>query len=46
MFIQGLDKRAMIRNSRWPQCPYMVKTTQTISSPEPLGRIGKGQNNV
>ena len=25
MAIQGLDKRALIQNSRWPQCPYMVK---------------------
>ena len=27
----------MIRNSRWAPCPYMVKTIQMTSSPEPPG---------
>ena len=30
----------MIWNSRWPPCPYMVKTIQMTSSPEPPGRFG------
>ena len=35
-----LMKRAMIQNSRWPSCRYIVKNIQTTSSPEPLGRFG------
>ena len=31
------------RNSRWPWCPYMVKTTQTTSFPEPLEKDVKCQ---
>ena len=30
----------MIRNSRWPPCPYMVKTIQKTSFPEPPGGLG------
>ena len=30
----------MIGSSRWPPCPYMVKTIQMTSFPEPLGRLG------
>ena len=26
MVIQDLAKKVMIRNSRWPSCPYIVKT--------------------
>ena len=29
--IQNLAKRVMTRNSRWPPCPYMVKTIHTTS---------------
>ena len=25
MVLQNLAKKVMIRNSRWPSCPYMVK---------------------
>ena len=33
-------KRVMIRNSRWPPCPYMVKTIYMPSYPEPPGGLG------
>ena len=35
-----IAKMVLIRNSRWPPCPYMVKTIQTTSSPELPGRLG------
>ena len=30
----------MIRNSRWPPCPYKEKTIQMTSFPEPPGGLG------
>ena len=39
MVVQDLAKRAMIRKSSLPSCPYMVKSIQTTSSPEPLGQF-------
>ena len=33
-------KWVMIGSSRWPPCPYMVKTIQMTSFPEPPGRLG------
>ena len=39
MVVQDLAKRAMIGNSSLPSCPYMVKSIQTITSPEPLDQF-------
>ena len=33
-------KWVMIGSSRWPPCPYMVKTIQMTSFPEPPGPLG------
>ena len=40
MIIQSIAKKLMIRNSKWPPCPYMEKNIQTTSSPESLGQFG------
>ena len=40
LVVQNLAKKIIFRNSRWPPCPYMVKTVQTTSFPEPLCQLG------
>ena len=40
MVIQNLAKKVMIRNSRWPPCPYVIKTFKTTSSPKSRGQFG------
>ena len=42
----GLGERYFVRGiwvtwPRWPPCPYMVKTLQKSSSPEPAGRFSQ-----
>ena len=37
---KNLAKKSIFRNSKWPPCPYMVKTVRTTSSPEPLCQLG------
>ena len=39
MVIQDLAEKVMIKNSRWPSCPYIIKTIETTSSPEPLADL-------
>ena len=39
LVVQNLAKKIIFRNSRWPPCPYMVKTVQTTSSPKPLCQL-------
>ena len=37
---QKIAKMVLIRNSRWPPCPNMVKTLQKSTTPEPPGGLG------